>query len=446
MRDQQRLACELQQELAGDARVVGAGVHWGVEVVSAPRQCKISCFWYGEAAGAMHGMNPGNARTALQLSRPTRTGAEYLVRFHEAEHRIAGGRTQDRAAVVGAVRGWLEGKPLGEVERAWPFVDRKRRTMRELLALLEPGCRDVARCEINRNVGYELWVYGRDRSCELKVGDGTAVSASFRLGPAQVAFGDVTTDPVTPISRWLHGATLSDLSTLGIAIERYAEVLARGDAARWHWLHLRDRLEDRDDVLANSRPLLLRLAERELPTRFFSYSSLARFCFSASSHYPWVDRELPVVSPSYAQHDYIVEVGTTRTECNVERAIDVIEAALAACPIVPFFGSAAHLVIDRMSAELAAAGTSLYAELRQRCQWSDAAVASGDRWCTVSEDLCAARFHGAREAGLHARFRSPADAVAAIRHWLEDRWTGDELRLLPSAVEVSVQRDLFDPD
>ena len=164
MTDEERIARELQKRIGPGARLVGEGVHWGVEIGRAHRACKIACFWYGEASGLMLGMNPSNARAALRPTHSARKGAEYLVRFHDAERRIAGGRTQDLDAVVGAVRAWLDGTSIADVEQASPFVDRKRRRMRELLAMIEPTCGDVARCEIDRNIAFELWAYGRGRS------------------------------------------------------------------------------------------------------------------------------------------------------------------------------------------------------------------------------------------------------------------------------------------
>ncbi|MCC6521396.1 MAG: hypothetical protein IT373_01920 [Polyangiaceae bacterium] len=112
MTDEERSACELQKRLGPAARVVGEGVHWYVEIAHANRRCNIACFWYGEAVGLMLGPNPANSRAALRPSCRTRTGAEYLVRFHDVGRRVAGGRTRDVGEVVGAVRGWLEGKTI----------------------------------------------------------------------------------------------------------------------------------------------------------------------------------------------------------------------------------------------------------------------------------------------------------------------------------------------
>ena len=67
------------------------------------------------------------------------------------------------------------------------------------------------------------------------------------------------------------------------------------DAARWHWLQFRDRIADPHDVLAPLRTLIEALATSPVATRFYTYSSLHMLCFSASSHFPWVDDGLPVV-------------------------------------------------------------------------------------------------------------------------------------------------------
>lgn len=426
MRDEERIARELQRQLGDAAQVVGQGVHWKVEVVGASRRCEVSCFWYGEAAGLSLGMNPGNTRAALRPTYSQRSGAEYLVRFHEGR-RVAGGRTQDVDAAIGAVREWLQGNSIASVEEAWPFVDATRRRMREVLAVISPSCADVARCEIDSNNGYELWVYGHGRSCQLHPGADGVVTASFWIGHAQVAFGDITADPVTPIARWVRGTTLAELTDLGVTAERHAEVLEVGDAARWHWLHVRDRIQDPGDVLAASRALIERLAERELPTRFFSFSSLDNLCFSASSHYPWVNEGLPAINAG---------------ERNVESTIERIERALAACPIAPFFGAATRLTVDKLTSALA--GSTLRAELRQRGQWFEAAVVHEGRHCRVGDDLRSATFCDPFEAPLRVEFSRRADTVGAIRSWLEARSSRDEIRILPGA-KIAIDL-VFDPD
>jgi len=65
-----------------------------------------------------------------------------------------------------------------------------------------------------------------------------------------------------------------------------------------------------------------------------------------------VNAGLPAIRPPLTGSGYIVEIGATRTECDVEQAIELIEGALAAYPIAPFVGSAADLTIAPLDAEL----------------------------------------------------------------------------------------------
>jgi hypothetical protein len=109
--------------------------------------------------------------------------------------------------------------------------------------------------------------------------------------------------PPSAVSAWLVGrmplGVLAERVT-GVELERHAEIL-ESEPARWHWLHVRDRLAETDDVLAPLRELIEVLTARRIATTFYTYSSLNRLCFSASSHYPWVDEGLPVVAPT-ARH------------------------------------------------------------------------------------------------------------------------------------------------
>jgi hypothetical protein len=64
----------------------------------------------------------------------------------------------------------------------------------------------------------------------------------------------------------------------------------------------------------------------------------------------------------------------------------------------------------------------------------------------VNHDLRSAGFHADNEPPLRASFDRASDTVAAIRNWLEERCSADELRRLPSVTHVSVEGHLFDPD
>ena len=449
MRDEERIARALHDRLraavTADITLKGSGVHWSLELVAGPRRCTISCFWYGAAAALMLGMNPANTRSTLRPSRQPHTGAEYLIELYDADTRIAGGRARDETAAADSVAAWLRGDSIAELEQNWPYVDATRRRLRRLLAPIEARCGDVARCVIETDRLYQLWIYGDGRSCQIHASD-DSVGCAYRLGPVQVAYATATSDPAAAVDRWMRGATLAELAAAGATLEPHAELIERGDAARWHWLHTRDRIADPDDVLAESRPLLERLAGSAIATRFFSYSSLNRFCFSASSHYPWVDRGLPIIYPPPPSRGYFVEIGGTRTEHTIEQAVALVEATLAAYPVQPFFGSAVNLAIDPLNAELTAQRSTLRASLVQRHEWFRAVVANGDRRCTVDDSLRSVTFRDATDEYATAQFATLADTVGAIRRWLEERYTLDELRLDPTARDARVYRDHVAPD
>jgi hypothetical protein len=312
---------------------------------------------------------------------------------------------------------WLSGSPIADIEQRWPYVNEAPRRYRAVLPEIEARCRDVARCVLETSPVTELWVYGDGRSCQVYV-NADGVGVSFRLGHVQVAFVSPTDDVAGMVDRWIRGATLLEMVNAGAGLEPHAELLEAGEAARWHWEHTRARIENDVDVLVDSRPLLRRLAQSEVATRFFSYSSLNRFCFSASSHYPWVDEGLPVIYPPAAGRGYLVVISETQTECTIDEAVELVERTLRAYPVRPFFGSATGLVVEPINAELERQGSALRAGLTQRGQWYRAEVNAEGRRCLISKDPWAVSFAepGAKER--HEKFASIAAAVTAIVGWL----------------------------
>lgn len=436
MRSEERLARKLfkrlRAQLDGEVRLEGGGLHWRVELPARNRLCVVHCFWYESAfAGLLLGMNPANQRAAGRPHHVVRTGAEYMVVLSEHGRKVAEGRTCDVDEAIACARAWVKREfSIAEIERELPFVDAPRRKMRELVALIEARVGDLVRCAIEYELLYELWVYREDRSCRLDPTEDCGVVCSFWLGQAEVADGDVSADPAVAIESWLlKRMTLHEIAALApVSVERHADVLERGEAARWHWLHVADRVRDPGDVLVPCRPLIERLLERPSVTAFFSYTSLHWLCFSASSHFPWVGNGLPVVSPSEETGNYLVEIGGSRTTCSADTAADLIESTLDTYPIRPFFGSAFMLAIAPLNEELAAQGSSLRGKLMQRMQWYDARVMAGDRSCKVLHDnLRAVRFEVVGSEKKTAEYPDAAASVAAIRRWLEDRCTPDQL-------------------
>lgn len=345
MFDEERLARDLNERLSRrtsssgvTVALDGSGVHWRVDVRTASRRALVHCFWYGPAAGLMLGMNPANARASYGMRRKPRQGAEYLVVLFAGGERAASSRTHDVDDVVAAVDAWAGDRPIGELEAAWPFVNAILRRLERVRTAVETHGGDTVRSVIDPD-RTELSLGCKDRLCRVAPDD-EGDGCSFYLRGVQVAFGDITNDPATAITRWLGGATLAELAGLGIAIERHAELWERDEHQRWHWMHVRDRIANPDDVLAPLRPLIEKLAESPIATQFYSFSSLSRFCFSACSQYPWITEGLPVISGIDSQQRYVVEIDHERTACSMDEAVALIERVLAAYPIRPFRGSA----------------------------------------------------------------------------------------------------------
>ncbi|HEX3010002.1 MAG TPA: hypothetical protein VHO90_20540, partial [Bacteroidales bacterium] len=272
------------------ARIDGGGAHWSVEVgPNEGRSLSVDCIWYERSfRGLILGMNPSNARCQLCDKQKPRYGAEFYVVLISDGKQIAVGRTPNREEVVKCVCSWIAGTPLDVLVQNVPFVDERRRTMEAIASHLDPGLV----WEIVDNISYELWVYGTDesqRSCRI-----SDESCSFFYGQAQLAYREYSKDITNDVSAWLlDSVPLSLLAERGIQLERHAEVI-ESDPSRWHWLHMHDRINNPEDVLAPLAPLISALADSPTASKFYTYSSLNRLCFSASSHYPWVG-QFPIV-------------------------------------------------------------------------------------------------------------------------------------------------------
>lgn len=395
------------------ARAEGAGVHWHVDIESATsRALLVHCFWYDRAvSGLVLGVNPANSRSRLSAARRAPyEGPEYLVILRDGEARIADGRTRTVAEVLACAQAWLAGFDLDRLVGDVPFVDERPRKLRALAAGLPPQLR----WDIGDEPGCELWVYGEGRSCMVVVSTVEGFDCSFLLGQAQVALGASLEDVPGAVAAWLV-ARLSvqalATSAAGVELERHAEVVET-DPARWHWLHLLDRIADPDDVLARQRELVEALASSPVATSFFSYSSMGWLCFSASSHYPWVDDGLPAVVR--ARDGYLVanRRQEKRTPCNLRRAVQLIERELESSAVRPFFGSEPHHEASLVSASLARQQSTLRPQVIQRGPWYELVV--GDpargRRCTMSGT--GVSFDGASES--HASWPTLDEACRAV--------------------------------
>jgi hypothetical protein len=430
--NQEAMGGELVAKLSAagiDARASGAGVNWQVDVGPvASRRLRVHCFWYERViSGIMIGPDPSNSRSLLEgPSKPPYEGPEYLVILHADGVRAADGRTESAADVVACARVWLDGVELDQLVREVPFVDERRREMHALAQRLD----EKLRWDIAPDPGYALWVYGDGRSCKLWGAEGAA-ACSFWLGQQQVALHAAPDDVPAAVASWLvDRAPLRELVVRvpGVELERHAEVLEL-DPARWHWLHVRDRIADPDNMLAPLRDLIEALAASPVATRFYSYSSMNRLCFSASSHFLWVNAGLPIVQPDEAGV-YLVD----ETPCDLTHAIQRIEEILASHPVRPFFGSAAHHELPLLAECLARQHSELRPQLVQQGAFYKLVVAepSGQRRCTVEGTSVV--FDASRRTS--ASWQTLEDAARAIRRYCEDREASDDIIADPAAVVV----------
>jgi hypothetical protein len=413
--DHERTARRLATALvtAGiDARAHGEGVHWRVEVEGdGTRSAKVHCFWYEGGGGVRElGTSAGNQRYRLGVVGSTYAGATYVVTLAERDARGVDGRTTSERDAVDGVRRWLGGERVDALAQALPFVDGERRTLRALATRLDPRLR----WELADELGTELWVYAGDRSCSFR-GSYDANVCSFRFGQVQLALG-VVADPPGAVAAWLvDGVAVDDLAARapGVVLERHAGVLAI-DPLRWHWLHMRDRITDPEDALAELRPLIERLAESPIATAFYCDSSLSWLCFSASSHYPHVARDLPVVGRT-TDGTYRVD----KRPCDLDTAVALIEHRLSASPARPFFGSKVHFDIPYISAHFERRGSALRPRAVLRKDTYRLIVGTDTRCCDIDVVLGDVTFYDGATSRRTTWPTRPA-AVDAMCRFLDD--------------------------
>ncbi len=346
-------------------------MHWSVDVAAVnERSVRVACFWYErEVSGTVLGMNTANARSRLcNTSSASREGPEFHVTLEAGGTGIAAGRSVVIEEVIACVRLWLSGASLDDLVQEMPFVDKDRRAMHAVGQRLDPRLR----WEVLTDPTVELWAYVDRRACCV-----SGQSCSFLVGQAQIAFARSSDDLPGDVAAWLlEGVPPAVLANRGVELERHADVL-EVDPARWHWLHVRDRIADPHDVLAPLAPLIAILASSPVASRFYTCSSLNRLCFSASSHFPWVG-EYPVV---WTGLDGGYRVDGLR--CSLEDAVAKIEAALERSPVEPFFGSEPDFEIRLVAESLNRLGSAFEPEIIRRGMWSDVWLRRLPRRCRI---------------------------------------------------------------
>lgn len=404
-------------ELGITATVAGSGLHWRIEVAAVrSRSIKAHCFWYESAiTGLVLGINPANARASLRAAVTPYEGLELATALLVDGASVAEGRTRTVPEFLAACRAWIAGATLDEMVTAAPFIGAELRVAKAFAARLDPRIR----WDVEGDPSYALWAYDdAGRSCRAAGG-----ACSFYLGQVQLAFGTALADVPGAMGAWLlDHVPPAALAAHGATPERHAETLLE-DPARWHWLHVRDRIADPDDVLAPLAPLIHALAESPIASRFYTYSSMRSLCFSASSHYGWVG-EFPRVERS---GDGSIYVGETRAT-DIAHAVALIEAALAASPIEPFFGAAPDHELPHVVAAFARAGSAHVPALAQRGNWLSIVAAHGPRSCRFDQHAVTCT---EGTSCWIAQCRTLDDAVAIALRFLDDRASTGELATDP---------------
>jgi hypothetical protein len=363
-----------------DARVNGAAVDCRVEAgVDGSRALRVRCVHIPSGSERTPRMRPrpSNARAVLVEVPWENEGPAYLVSLHAGGVHVAEGRTAAVQEVVTCARALLAGLELDQLVQEAPFAEAGQRAMQAIAQRLDPQLRwEMA------YPGSPLWIYGEGRRCEVRA-IGAVVVCNFLAGEQQVARDFAQDDLSAAVASWLiEHVSLGELTVRapGVELERHAEVL-ESDPARWHWLHVLDRIADPDDPLAPLRELIQALSESPVATRFYSYSSHSQFCFSASSHYVWVNDGLPVVTLD--EHDMIL---VNEVPCDLRGAVQRVEEILAGYPICPFFGSAAHHELPLLAEWLARECSELRSFLVPRRQFTNLVVEdpAGQRRCIVT--------------------------------------------------------------
>ncbi|HVE84170.1 MAG TPA: hypothetical protein VND93_15035 [Myxococcales bacterium] len=267
---------------------------------------------------------------------------DWKERLRANEPGIASGKTRAAGEVVACVKAWLAGVGLEALMLESPFIVRRSRELHAFVEALPP--------RLQREIGGDPWfkmsISVDGRSCWTN-GESDPATCFFSLDPELIASmrGPVGAVQAGIIAWLVDRVPAGVLAGLGAELKPHAEVL-EADPARWHWLRMRDRLDDPKDVLRALRPLIQALAESPIATRFFCFSSLDRLCFSASSHYPWVREGLPIIQAANGGDAYRIQLEPDDflrpvggPDYRLSEAVERIEAVLAAAPVQPFFGS-----------------------------------------------------------------------------------------------------------
>lgn len=408
------LASAVQQRLGVRPAVEGAGVHWHVDVGDGSRRCRVHCLHYedsnpfeGPSDGTVTLGLRGNAHLSkVQVGERSKwiAGAEYLVEFCEGEKEVAICRVRSPADVLDSTERWLAGVTLLDIHAAFDFVDRRTRQRRQIseeVATELAALGSVLKLSDSTGLGGsehgELWVYGGERSCRIAPGaDG--LEAAFLLHRTQLARvgGLRPNELVRVLAGWIEDQRSTETMSAGPGrwevVER-ADLFEQGRYADWHWVQVVAQSRH-DRVLSSFAPLLPLIVRSEVVSRFFSFTSLNRLCFSRCLLYPFDTERMPLLAPAEGDAFWVADVGgywdedqSEPTRMDAPSALRRLEDVLVRDDGAVHPGNRDDAMVDCVNATFRSAGSTLTAEKVQDCQWLRVVVSAADgRTCRLSSE------------------------------------------------------------
>ncbi len=420
MRENERYARELasavELRLGVCPAVEGGGVRWRVDFGDEARLCRVRCFHYEDRnpfesprEGTLTLGIQGNAhqsKVEVGQRAPWIPGAEYFVEFRDVETVVATCRVRSVTDVTRSAERWLAGAAVPEMHAAFDFVDRRDRQRRRIRDDVAAGLSMLgSTLELGDNTsGFggsehgELWAFVGERSCRVAAGaDG--LEAALLLHRTQLACvgGLRVAELARVLVRWIEKRR--SIGTMAAGPGRWelaerAELFEQGRYAAWHWHQVRAQSRH-SPILSAYAPLLDLIVESEVVSRYFSFTSLNRLCFSRCLLYPFDTERMPMMAPAAGGRFWLADVGgymshdepSEPVQLDARAAVRRLEDVLSTDDGRVHPGNVDDAMADVVNAAFENAGSRLVAEKVQDRQWLRVVVRAGDgRVCRLRCD------------------------------------------------------------
>lgn len=387
--------------------VSGAGVHWHLDIGRGERVCRIHCFNYESNPQALILGMRGNehlSKLSSNTQRASKVGPEYFICFKSNDIEYATGRTQNSDEVEKSVFHWITDQiSLLELYQNFPFVDSDYRKIQSLEGKINFLFRKSGlnlKAVIEHGLGKEfsdLWVYSSEKSCRLIVSEYGTVSVDLLLYGTSIAqINDVSDETAFSVVKiWVEKDSrlknILEVSKL-VKLSSFAADFENGDYAAWHWGNVLLQAS-KNELLSFYLPIIRLIANDDITSRFFSFTSLNRFVLTRCSLYPFDTKGLPILYPSDdAMGDKSFMLGIKENEpmraCGAQECFELIKNLLSQEKIKPYFGSIENSILIQVNAELQKLGSNLRAEAIQRRQWTHVLVKNnGTQICRLQDHI-----------------------------------------------------------